>query len=85
MSEAQNNSNNSVAIEPLLVGINDAASMLSISRPLLYQMISDGRFGLMGIRFGRKRLFSVDELRSWVQAGCPARRQWEKIRGKQDA
>jgi len=77
------NSNNVAVESKLLVSIADAAKMLSISRPLLYQMMADGRFGLMGVRFGRKRLFSVDELRSWVQAGCPARQQWMKIRGMQ--
>lgn len=69
--------------EPLLLSIEDTAKMLSISRPMFYQMISDGRFGLMGIRFGRKRLFSVEELRAWVQSGCPCREKWMKIQGMQ--
>jgi len=72
-------------VEPLLVSISDAALMLGISKPLLYQMIADGRFGLMGIRFGRKRLFAVGELKSWVQAGCPCREKWLKIQGTQNA
>ena len=83
MSEAHNES--SVAVEPLLLNIADTAKVLSISKPLLYQMLSDGRFGLIGIRFGRKRLFSVDELKSWIQAGCPCRERWLRIRGTQDA
>jgi len=70
--------NNFVAVEPLLVSVSDVASMLGVSKALLYQMISDGRFGLMGIRFGRKRLFPVEELKSWVRAGCPKREKWMK-------
>lgn len=76
---------NNIAVELLLVGITDTASMLSISRPMLYQMMSDGRFGLMGVRFGRKRLFSVEELRNWVQAECPTTEKWIKIRNARDA
>lgn len=68
--------NNSVVIEPLLLSVADTAKVLGISRPMLYQLISDGRFGLVGIRFGRKRLFSVEELKDWVKAGCPTREKW---------
>lgn len=71
-------------VEPLLVSVSDAALMLGISRPLLYQMLSDGRFGLVGTRFGRKRLFSTEELRNWVKAGCPSREKWLKIREMQN-
>lgn len=69
--------------EPILLSVADTAKLLSISRPMLYQMISDGRFGLMSIRFGRKRLFPVEELKGWVNAGCPCREKWMKIQGKQ--
>lgn len=75
----QDKAHNSVAIEPMLLSVEDTAKILSISKPMLYQMFSDGRFGLMGIRFGRKRLFPVEELRNWVQAGCPSREKWQKI------
>lgn len=72
-------------VEPILVGISDAAKMLSISRGLFYEMISDGRLGPVGIRFGRKRLFSVGELRRWVDASCPCREKWLSMQGTQYA
>lgn len=71
MLEAHNKS-----VEPILLSVADTAKALSISKPMLYQMISDGRFGLMSIRFGRKRLYPVDELKSWVKARCPNREKW---------
>ncbi|MFM2096837.1 MAG: hypothetical protein RIS70_3961 [Planctomycetota bacterium] len=29
------------------------------------------------VRIGRSRLWRVDELRAWIAAGCPNRRDWE--------
>lgn len=66
-------------VEPLLLSVKDTAKTLGISKPMLYQMISDGRFGLMPIKFGRKRLYPVDELKNWIKAGCPIREKWQKI------
>jgi len=66
--------------EPILLSVADTAKSLGISKPMLYQMISDGRFGLIGTRFGRKRLFSTEELRNWVQSGCPSKENWLKMR-----
>ena len=74
----------SISVEPLLVGVSDTAVILGISKPMLYQLISDGRFGLIGIRFGRKRLFSIEELKSWVRAGCPSREKWLSVNKKQN-
>jgi predicted DNA-binding transcriptional regulator AlpA len=54
--------------------------MLGISRSLLYEFISDGRFGIVPVSFGRKKLYSVQELRDYVQAGCPALEKWQRIK-----
>lgn len=32
------------------------------------------------VRIGRSRLWRVDELRAWIEAGCPNRRDWESRR-----
>jgi len=68
-------------IEPLLVSPSEAARLLGISRSLLYQFISDGRFGIVPISFGRKRLYRVQELREYVQAGCPQAEKWQQMKG----
>ena len=65
------------AIEPLLLDIKGAAAALGIGRSLFYQMLSDGRLGPVSIRFGKKRLFRLDELRKWVEGGCPTREKWQ--------
>ena len=32
------------------------------------------------VRIGRSTLWRLDELRSWVEAGCPRRAEWEARR-----
>ena len=59
------------------VNAAQAAKILGISRTLLYQMNSSGRLGPMPIKLSsRCTRWSVNELVQWVDAGCPARRQW---------
>lgn len=63
-------------LEPLLIGVLDACRMLGISRAKYFQMKSAGRIGPLEIKFGRRILLRADELRDWVDAGCPNRRAW---------
>ena len=67
-------------LEPLLVSGDIVAQMLGIGHALFHQMKSDGRFGLLPISFGRKRLYDVAELRDWVAAKCPNREAWLKVK-----
>lgn len=68
--------------DQLLVSSGDAAKMLGIGRSLLYSMAADGRLGIMPIKFGKRTLWPVDELRRWVAAGCPCRKLWLKAGGQ---
>jgi len=67
-------------IEPLLLSFSEAASLLNISRTLLYQMHSDGRLGVLPLKLGRRSLLRRKELESWIDAGMPPRVQWLKTR-----
>lgn len=53
----------------LAVGTTEAAQMLGISRPTLYQLI--GRADFPSFRVGGRVLISVDGLKNWIdqQAG----------------
>jgi len=64
--------------EPLLLDAKQAASILGISRTLLYSMHSSGQLGPLPVRLGRRALWRHDELKDWVVAGCPSRRLWVK-------
>ena len=62
--------------EPLLVDAKDAATMLGIGRSHFYAMLSSGQIGPMAHKLGRRRLYSVNELREWVDSGTPPRQKW---------
>ncbi len=78
----QNEKENNSQIEPLLVSPDEAARLLGISRTTFYQFCSSGRIGPMAIKFGRRSLFRLDELREWVASDCPPRVKWDAIRKK---
>lgn len=71
-----------VKIEPVLVGIEDAASMLGISVTAFKALDRMGGIGPLPVQIGtcRRRLYSVCELRRWAEAGCPIREQWTEIK-----
>jgi excisionase family DNA binding protein len=64
-------------IEPLLVSPVEAARLLGLSRSFFYECLSAGRIAARPIRFGRKVLFSVEEIRHFVESGCSATHQKE--------
>jgi predicted DNA-binding transcriptional regulator AlpA len=62
--------------ETLLWTVDQTAAALSMSRSKLYEGISSGIIGPAGVKIGGKRYFDPIEVRSWIRAGCPARRVW---------
>jgi predicted DNA-binding transcriptional regulator AlpA len=74
---------NSLTKQALLVSADQAARLLGLSRAHFYSQLSAGRIGPMGYEFGRRKLWSVEELRRWVESGCPPREKWlQGYRGK---
>ncbi len=63
-------------IEPLAVGRDQVAVLLSISTPTLDRWDSSGLLGPVGVRKAGRKLWSLAELREWVQAGMPGRKEW---------
>jgi len=59
-------------LEPLLISPSEAAQLLGLSRSFFYENLSTGRIGIRPVSFGKKKLYSVAELRAYVLAGCPA-------------
>lgn len=53
-------------IEPVSVSVEDAAKLLSVSAPTVYQLIQSG--GLPAFKAGSRTLVSVAALRRWVDA-----------------
>lgn len=61
----------SAKADPLLVGVNDAAAMLGVSRWAIYQLIKGEQIESRWL--GQRRLIVVESLRSYA-AGLPAER-----------
>ena len=74
-----------VHIEPLLADSETAAKLLGISKRHFLSMEKDGKIGpLPVVYFGRRILWSVAELKEWVQQGCKNRDQWSQWRVEQN-
>ena len=71
--------NDAIQTMGLLVNAKQAAKMCAKS---LRTWRSWDAGGLIPrpVRIGRSTLWSVDELRAWVAAGCPRREEWETRR-----
>jgi predicted DNA-binding transcriptional regulator AlpA len=67
-------------LEPLLVGREQVAALLSISLPTLDRWDSSGRLGPAGVRMGGRKLWLLSELREWAAARMPCRREWQTRR-----
>jgi hypothetical protein len=78
----ENAQNIIVRIEPIFVGIEDAAAMLGISVTTFKDMDRTGRLGPLPIHINtiRRRLYKVYELRQWAEANCPIREKWQKVK-----
>jgi predicted DNA-binding transcriptional regulator AlpA len=56
---------NACAVEPLALRIGDAAKAASISRSLMYRLISQGK-GPRLIKIGARTLVTTAELATWL-------------------
>ena len=79
---SENAPNMLVRIEPILVGIEDAAAMLGISATTFKELDRTGRLGVLPVHINtvRRRLYDVSELRQWAESGCPIREKWQAIK-----
>ena len=58
-----------------LVSIERVAAMLSASRRTVRRLDSAGKLP-RGIRLGGLKRWRADELKDWIAAGCPPRKEW---------
>lgn len=56
-------------LEPLLLSVNDAATMLGMSRPTLYKLLSSG--ALRAVKSGGRTMIPTQALREYVDALPP--------------
>ena len=61
---------------PLLVGADEVARLLSVSRSTVYCWLDCGRLP-SPLKVGGRTLWRFDELQQWIGAGAPPRVKWE--------
>jgi hypothetical protein len=42
-------------------------------------LLAAGKIGPESLRLGRKRLWRAEEIRAWIQAGCPDSATWQAM------
>jgi excisionase family DNA binding protein len=75
---------NQITTPPLLLNASQAADLLSLSRSTFYSLLSRGAIGPRPVRLGRSVRWPAEELRQWVEAGCPPRDKWFVLKGSND-
>jgi predicted DNA-binding transcriptional regulator AlpA len=66
------------AIEPLAVRAERAAAMCGLSQRHWFQLQAAGKIPA-AIKCGRASLWRVDDLRRWVEWGCPNLDRFEQL------
>jgi predicted DNA-binding transcriptional regulator AlpA len=67
------------AVEPELVDIQGLAQLLSRSEGALHRDDAAGRMP-SAVRIGGSKRWRISEIRAWVRAGCPCRKDWNAMR-----
>ena len=63
-------------IEPLLLKPGEAARRIGISRTQFYRWAEEGYLVPEPVTIGGVRYWRREELKAWVDAGCPERAVW---------
>ena len=64
----------------LLIDAKGLATMLGLGLTKLYAMQSNGHLPAP-LKFGRASRWRVDEIREWIENGCPERSRWQAVKG----
>lgn len=63
---------NPETVTPIAVGTEEAAAMIGISRPTLYQLM--GLPGFPAFKLGGRKLINVRQLQEWIDAQTDAQK-----------
>ena len=65
-----------LGLSPILLSARQAAALCGKSLRTWRTWDAAGRIP-QPVRIGRSTLWRLDELRKWIEAGCPRREEWE--------
>ena len=66
--------------ERMALSVAEVAELLNVSTRHIWKLHATGRLPAP-IRLGRSVRWRADELRAWLEAGCPSRECWAKMKG----
>lgn len=66
-------------LPPLLINAAQMARLLSVSEASVWAYLSAGRVPAP-VKLGGLTRWNVEELRAWVNAGCPPAARWDLVR-----
>lgn len=58
------------SLAPLLVGVEQVATLLSVSRRTVWRLVSEGKL-IAPIHIGRAARWQYGQLKRWIEQGCP--------------
>jgi predicted DNA-binding transcriptional regulator AlpA len=64
--------------QPMLIPDTVAAALCGCSRSHWHVLAAAGKIP-PSIRLGRKRLWRAEEIRAWIDAGCPDGATWDAM------
>ncbi len=73
--------NSDAQSDSVLIDAKEAAAMCGVSVSTWYNLRACGK-APNGVRLGRSVKWRRDELRRWIDAGCPARTVWQTASGR---
>ena len=68
--------------QPLAICAAELADLLGISKRHVATLKSSGRLP-SPLKFGRRCVWVLSEIEAWLDAGAPARDQWEALKQKE--
>ncbi len=80
-SAITNESQTTTFQDPPLLTKHDMAKLLRRTVRTIYRLESQGRLP-ESVNIGTQRVWVREEIMHWIQDGCLARRQWERLHSK---
>lgn len=57
-------------MEKLTLDVSEAAALIGVSRPTMYDVLNDPANSNLSFKLGRRRLVSAEALQSWIRSQC---------------
>ena len=59
------------ALQPLVIGVDEFAALLQVSNRTIWRLVSSGE-APEPIRFGGSCRWRIEEVKNWIELGCPS-------------